>query len=97
MEKEKELNSAEAEIDEEVSKSAKQKQLAEQKEELRKRISAQADPNEKSQLMAQLNDIENQLAHQMQVDRLNQDKNLEEKRKKRNELLQLKKMQIECD
>ena len=47
--------------------------------------------------MAQLNDIENQLAHQMQVDRLNQDKNLEEKRKKRNELLQLKKMQIECD
>ena len=97
MEKEKELNSAEAAIDEEVSKSAKQKQLAEQKEELRKRISAQADPNEKSQLMAQLNDIENQLAHQMQVDRLNQDKNLEEKRKKRNELLQLKKMQIECD
>ena len=48
MEKEKELNSAEAAIDEEVNKSAKQKQLAEQKEELRKRISAQADPNEKS-------------------------------------------------
>lgn len=48
MEKEKELNSAEAEIDEEVNKSHKSRELEEQKEQLRKRLEVgQSDPNEK--------------------------------------------------
>lgn len=48
MEKEKELNSAEAEIDEEVNKSHKSRELEEQKELLRKRLEVgQTDPNEK--------------------------------------------------
>ena len=47
--------------------------------------------------MAQLNDLESSLGAQMELDRQNQNKDLEAKRKKRQELLNLKKMQIEAD
>ena len=47
--------------------------------------------------MNQLNELENSLSAQMHQDRQSQDRNLEEKRKKRAELLALKKMQIEAN
>lgn len=97
MDKEKELNSAEGEIDNEVNKSNKSRELEEQKEALRKKIDGHDDPSEKEKLMAQLNDLEASLAAQMDHDRQNQNKDLEAKRKKRQELLNLKKMQIEAD
>ena len=97
MDKEKELNSAEGEIDNEVNKSNKSRELEEQKEALRKKIDGHDDPTEKEKLMAQLNDLEANLAAQMEHDRQNQNKDLEAKRKKRQELLNLKKMQIEAD
>ena len=62
MEKEKELNSAEGEIDNEVNKSNKSRELEEQKEALRKKIDDHVDPSEKEKLMAQLNDLEASLS-----------------------------------
>jgi len=97
MEKEKELNSAEGEIDTEVNKSNKSRALEEQKEALRKKLDGDVDPNEKARMMAELNDLEANLSQQMEQDRQNQTKGLDEKRKKRQELLALKKMQIEAD
>lgn len=47
--------------------------------------------------MAQLSELESSLARQMAADLANQDRDLDAKRKKRLELLQLKKMQIEAD
>lgn len=47
--------------------------------------------------MNQLNELESSLSAQMHQDRQSQDRNLDEKRKKRAELLALKKMQIEAD
>ena len=47
--------------------------------------------------MNQLNELENSLSAQMHQDIQSQDRNLEEKRKKRAELLALKKMQIEAN
>ena len=84
MEKEKELNSAEGEIDNEVNKSNKSRELEEQKEALRKKLDeGNVDPSEKENLMAQLNDLEASLSAQMEQDRQNQNKDLEAKRKKR--------------
>jgi len=47
-------------------------------------------------LMEQMNALEKSLSQQMHHDRMNQDRNLEEKRKKRAELLAIKKMNIEA-
>lgn len=47
--------------------------------------------------MDQLNELEKNLSQQMHADRQNQDRNFEEKRKKRAELLALKRMQIEAN
>ena len=47
--------------------------------------------------MAQLGELESNLARQMAADLANQDRDLDAKRKKRQELLQVKKMQIEAD
>jgi len=60
MQKEKELNSAEGEIDTEVNKSNKSRNLEEQKEALRKKLDADGDvdPSEKNRMMAELNDLE---------------------------------------
>lgn len=63
MEKEKQLNSAEGEIDNEVNKSIKARELEEQKEALRKKIDDHVDPSEKEKMMAQLNDLEANLSH----------------------------------
>ena len=95
MIKEKELNGATPEIEEEANKSSKQRKLQDQKEQLRLKLDGQVDPAEKDRMMAELKECEKNLAAQIAADRANQDKNLEEKRKRRAELLQLKKMQIE--
>lgn len=71
--------------------------MLEEKEKLRLKLDETADPNEKERLMAQLSELESSLARQMAADLANQDRDLDAKRKKRHELLQLKKMQIEAD
>lgn len=72
MEKEKELNSAAAEIEEEVIKSHKARDLEEQKNELRAKLEAgDIDPSEKQKLMDQVNELERNLSQQMHADRQN--------------------------
>lgn len=58
------MNGAVAEIDEECNKSSKQRQLAEQKEQLRKKLDdgSNVDPAEKDRMMAELSAIEKNLA-----------------------------------
>ena len=92
MEKEKELNSAEGEIDTEVNKSSKSRELEEQKKALRLKLEGDVDPSEKEKMMNELNDLEANLSKAMELDRANQSKGLDEKRKKRQEYLALKKM-----
>ena len=91
------MNSAEAGIDEEVNKSEKTKDLEELREKLKKSIQEAADPEEKQRLMDQIAELETNLQKQIAADLANQNSNLDAKRKKRSELLQLKKMQIEAD
>ena len=92
MEKDKELNSAEGEIDTEVNKSSKSRELEEQKKALRLKLEGDVDPLEKENMMNELNDLEANLSKAMELDRANQSKGLDEKRKKRQEYLALKKM-----
>lgn len=61
IEKEKELGAAEAEIDEEALKSHKQREIEEQKDELRKKIDTQADPSEKERMLATMAGLESDL------------------------------------
>ena len=61
IEKEKELGAAEAEIDEEALKSNKQREIEEQKDELRKKIDTQADPSEKERMLATMAGLESDL------------------------------------
>lgn len=79
-----------------MNKSEKTKDLEAQKERLRLSLQDAVDPSEKERLMAQLSALEKSLSQQMAQDLANQDRDLDAKRRKRNELLQIRKMQIEA-
>jgi hypothetical protein len=64
---------------------------------IQRKISAEQDPNEKSRLMKQLSEADERLKREVDEELRNQDKILEERRRRKADRMAIRKMRIEHD
>jgi len=73
------------------------KKLEDEKEALRRKLdSGEASTDEKNEMIARMRKLEAEMVKQREADARAGDRKLEERKKKRAQLLQIKKMQIEA-
>lgn len=97
MDKDRELIGAEAEIDQQIDNEDEMKKLEDEKEALRRKLdSGEASTDEKNEMIARMRKLEAEMVKQREADARAGDRKLEERKKKRAQLLQIKKMQIEA-
>lgn len=97
MEKEKEIRSAEVEIDERIDKEAlyKLQELEKEQARFRKELADCTDPEEQKRLLSELEQIQKEIIYETENEKRNMDRILELKRSKRRQYIQIKKMEVE--
>lgn len=85
MEKEKELRSAEADIDEQIDKDAlyKLNALEQEQTRFREQLKSASDPAEQKRLLNELEQIQMEIKHETENEKRNMDRILDNKRRKR--------------
>lgn len=89
MEKEKEIRSAEVEIDERIDKEAlyKLQELEKEQARFRKELADCTDPEEQKRLLSELEQIQKEIIYETENEKRNMDRILELKRSKRRQYI----------
>lgn len=99
MNKQKELKAIDVQVEEELDSQEKRRkeQRDEEKRNLHQKIAQENDPNEKQRLLDELAQTDKRIQREINEEQKNQDKILEERRRRKADRMAIRKMRIEHD
>lgn len=99
MNKMKELKAIDVQVEEELDSQVKRRKQdrEDEKMNLARKISGEQDPNEKNRLMKELSEADERLKREIEEELRNQDKILDERRRRKADRMAIRKMRIEHD